>query len=214
MKVTCIIFDMDGVIIDSEPQWAKAQIAALAKLGINITEQDCEKLTRGRRIDQIAKIWIKNFNLQNIDEKALAKVILENAYHAILEEGKAQQGLYELLDFLKHRQFRLALATSSSPIVIKAVFDKLNLWDYFEFQCSADDEPYGKPHPAVYLTAMQKLGVSPSECIVIEDSVTGLIAAKAATLRTFIVNPNFEQPYFSLADQRMATLFDVIHHLP
>ncbi|URJ85622.1 HAD family phosphatase [Pasteurella multocida] len=87
-------------------------------------------------------------------------------------------GLYELLHFLKARHIKMAVATSSFPKIIQAVFDKLKLWGYFILQCSADDEQFGKPHPAVYLKTIQKLGISSKECLVIEDSVVGLIAAK------------------------------------
>lgn len=80
-------------------------------------------------------------------------------------------------------------------------------------QCSANDEQYGKPHPAVYLKALQKLGISANECIVIEDSVVELIAAKAASLRTFLVNPDYQNERFAIADARLASLFDVIKKL-
>ncbi|RGE48017.1 hypothetical protein MHD_05940 [Mannheimia granulomatis] len=60
MKISSVIFDMDGVMIDSEPQWSEAQIEVLETLGINITLEDCEKFTRGKRIDELSETWIKN----------------------------------------------------------------------------------------------------------------------------------------------------------
>ncbi|WP_409500732.1 hexitol phosphatase HxpB [Mannheimia glucosida] len=212
MQINSVIFDMDGVMIDSEPQWAEAQIAVLADLGINITEQDCEQLTRGKRIDELSDTWIKKFQL-SVSNQALSEAILAHGCAAIEQHGKALTGLYELLDFLKSNHIKLAVATSSPPVVIKAVFDRLKLWDYFPIQCSAMDEEYGKPHPAVYLSAVKKLGIEKQECIVIEDSVTGLIAAKAANLTTFLVNTNYQNEKFSIADKRMASLLDVIEKL-
>lgn len=212
MKINTVIFDMDGVIIDSEPQWAKAQIDTLAECGVTISEQDCEQLTRGKRIDEIAKIWIQTFKL-DMDPSIVADNILHKACSYILQEGSAMEGLYPLLEYLQSKQMRMAVATSSAPVIIQAVFDKLKLWDYFVLQCSANDEQYGKPHPAVYLSVLEKLGISSTECIVIEDSVVGLIAAKAASLCTFLVNPNYQNERFAIADARLANLFDVIKRL-
>ncbi|NBI42563.1 HAD-IA family hydrolase [[Haemophilus] felis] len=212
MKINSIIFDMDGVIIDSEPQWAKAQIDTLAEFDVVISEQDCERLTRGKRIDEIARIWIQIFHL-NAEPLEVAESILQKACAYILKEGRAMLGLYELLGYLKSHNIRMAVATSSAPIIIQAVFDKLNLWDYFVVQCSANDELYGKPHPAVYLRTIEKLGISATECIVIEDSVVGLIAAKAANLCTFLVNASYQNECFAIADARMPSLLEVLKKL-
>ncbi|ACA30799.1 hexitol phosphatase HxpB [Histophilus somni] len=212
MQINSVIFDMDGVMIDSEPQWAKAQIAVLAEFGIAITEKECEKFTRGKRIDELSETWIKKFNL-SVSNQKLSEAILENGCNAIAQTGIALKGLYELLAFLKSNHIKLAVATSSPPVVIKTIFDRLKLWDYFPIQCSAMDEEYGKPHPAVYLRAVKKLGIEKQECIVIEDSITGLIAAKAANLTTFLVNSNYENEKFSIADERMASLLDVMTKL-
>lgn len=212
MKITSVIFDMDGVMIDSEPQWAEAQIIELAKYGVTITEVDCDKYTRGTRLDQLADIWIQRFNLP-VENAVLVEAILERTCQAITQEGMAMTGLYELLDYLKAKNLRLAVATSSPNRVIQAVFERLNIADYFEIQCTAFDEEYGKPHPAVYLRAVEKLAVPKHECLVIEDTVTGLIAAKAASLTAFLVNPNYRQDRFAIADGRFASLLDVVEHL-
>ncbi|WGE51983.1 HAD-IA family hydrolase [Actinobacillus equuli subsp. equuli] len=212
MNITSVIFDMDGVMIDSEPQWAEAQIIELAKYGVTITEQDCEKYTRGTRVDQLADIWIQRFNLK-VENTVLIEAILDRICYAITQEGVAMEGLYELLDYLKSKNLRLAVATSSPNRVIQAVFERLNITDYFEIQCTAFDEEYGKPHPAVYLRAVEKLGVLKHECLVIEDTVTGLIAAKSASLTTLLVNPNYQQDRFAIADGRFSSLLDVVEYL-
>ena len=209
MPIQNVIFDMDGVLIDSEPFWAGAQIAILARYGVTITDADCEKHTRGVRVDELAQIWVEMFQLP-ISPDALKDEIVNIVCERIHTEGQPMAGLYELLDFLKAKNIKLALATSSNRQVIKAVFDKLNLWDYFSVQCTAADEELAKPHPAVYLSAVKKLGVLVKDCLIIEDSVTGLIAAKAANVRTFIVNTQYENPRFAIADERMASLMDAL----
>lgn len=213
MKINSVIFDMDGVIIDSEPHWTEAQVSVLAKYGVpGVTEADCDKYTRGTRLQELAGIWIRLFKLP-VKAETLAEEILERVCRAIEQEGAAMEGLYGLLDYLKAEGIRSAVATSSDPRIIQTVFDRLQLWHYFELQCSAADEQYGKPHPAVYLKAVEKLGIEKNDCIVIEDSVTGLIAAKAAGLRTFIVNPNYQEDRFAIADERFPSLIEVIKRL-
>lgn len=114
-------------------------------------------------------------------------------------------GLYELLRFLKAKHIKIAVATSSSPRIIQAIFDKLTLWDYFILQGRADDEQFGKSHPAIYLKTIPKLGISSKECLVIEDNVVGLIAATAVSLRTFIVKTHYQNAQFAIADTRLPT---------
>ena len=96
MAVKNVIFDMDGVLIDSEPFWAEAQIETLAGYGIQISEPDCEKYTRGVRIDELAQIWIDLFNI-NLDYLLLKQQILDNVCEKISTQGKAMAGIYEVL---------------------------------------------------------------------------------------------------------------------
>jgi len=210
MPLRAIIFDMDGVIIDSEGFWQDAQVGILATQGITITPEECEKYTKGKRIDEIASVWCEKYPLK-LPARQLEKLILTRVCDCITARGKAMTGLYQALDFFHQQGYRLALATSSNQQVIRAVFDKLNLWDCFEVICSADDEPYGKPHPAVYLTTLNKLGLSPDECRVIEDSLNGFHAAQAAGIKTYVIAPDNHKPHFALAAGRYATLSELIH---
>ncbi|MDH2926573.1 HAD family hydrolase [Lonepinella koalarum] len=212
MTIKYVIFDMDGVLVDSEPFWAESQIETLAQYGVHITEPDCEKYTRGVRVDELATIWCEMFNLA-IQSTALRNQIVDTVCQKISANAQPMDGVYELLDFLKEKHIPVALATSSDRQVIKAVFDKLNFWDYFPIQCTAADEELAKPHPAVYLTAVKALNAKVKDCMIIEDSVTGLIAAKAANVRTFIVNEKFNDERFAIADERMASLRDVLAKL-
>ncbi|WP_386691001.1 MULTISPECIES: HAD family hydrolase [unclassified Lonepinella] len=209
MTIKHVIFDMDGVLVDSEPFWAESQIETLAQYGVHISEPDCEKYTCGVRVDELATIWCEMFNLP-IQSTALRNQIVNTVCQKITDNGQPMDAVYELLDFLKDKHIPIALATSSDRQVIKAVFDKLNFWSYFPIQCTAADEELAKPHPAVYLSAVKALNAKVKDCIIIEDSVTGLIAAKAANVRTFIVNEKFNDERFAIADERMASLRDVL----
>ncbi|QMV14542.1 hexitol phosphatase HxpB [Vibrio spartinae] len=204
-----VIFDMDGVLIDSEPFWRQAQIETLATYGAEITVEACIQYTMGKRLDAIASTWCQRCQLQ-IDPVILAQQILEKLIVQVRADGHALPGVHQLLNALKQAGYRIGLATSSGPEIIQAVLQRLEIETYFSQICSAEDEDYGKPHPAVYLSAAQKLDVSPDQCLVIEDSVTGMIAAKAASMTTFVVNAHQQDPRFALADQYLTSLEAIV----
>ncbi len=209
MNIKAVIFDMDGVIIDSEPLWQEAQIESLAGFGVAITRQHCEQLTMGKRIDEIARTWCQAY-LLTVPSEVLETLILTKLCQRISATGEAMAGVYDALHFFAERGMKIALATSSNHAVIKAVFDRLALWDKFSVICSAEDEKHGKPQPDVYLTAARKLNVAVSDCLVIEDSFTGLTAARRAKMTTYLVSPYCEQSKFSIADRRFINLDGVV----
>ncbi|MBL4295136.1 hexitol phosphatase HxpB [Vibrio fluvialis] len=212
MNKKAVIFDMDGVIIDSEPLWQEAQIESLAGFGVAITRQDCEQLTMGKRIDEIARTWCETYSLA-VDSQVLETLILTKLCQRISATGEAMEGVYDALRFFAEQGMRIALATSSNHVVIQAVFDRLALWDKFSVICSAEDEKHGKPQPDVYLTAARKLNVAVSDCLVIEDSFTGLTAAKRAGMTTYLVSLESQQDKFAIADARFLNLNAVVTSL-
>lgn len=207
--IKAVIFDMDGVIIDSEPLWQEAQIECLAQLGITITRYECEKLTMGKRIDEIAALWCEKYAL-SIPSIEMQNNILTTLCKKITETGEPINGVLDALRYFSGQNLSIAIATSSNHIVIKAVFDRLKLWDKFSVICSAEDEQYGKPHPDVYLSAAKKLELKPTECLVIEDSLTGLTAAKRANMITYLVNPDCHNQKFISANARFTNLNSAI----
>ena len=212
MDLNTFIFDMDGVIIDSEPFWRQAQIDILSKYNTTITVTDCIEHTMGKRIDDVALTWCQLHSLK-VSPKLLEQEIITAVANLISTKGNSKTGLYELLDFLKENNFQIALATSSSLPIITAVFNRLSIAHYFDVVCSADDEIYGKPHPAVYLKVAKKLSVKPTNCLVLEDSVTGLIAAKAAAMKTIVIPEDKTDPRFSLADLVLISMLEIIDYL-
>jgi len=212
MNKKAVIFDMDGVIIDSEPLWQEAQIKSLANFGVVISRQDCEQLTMGKRIDEIARTWCKEHSL-SISSAELETMILSKLCNRISETGEAMDGVHDALEYFSDKGLKIALATSSNHVVIKAVFDRLNLWDKFSVICSAEDEAHGKPHPDVYLTAAREQNIDVADCLVIEDSFTGLTAAKRANMTTYLVSPDYTQEKFSIADARFVNLDCVVQYL-
>lgn len=192
------IFDMDGVLLESEVFWRKAQIDLLKQYGFTITEQDCINNTMGKRLDDIANTWIDKFQI-DVDPASFGDEITTQVCSLIKAHGKPLPGVLELIEYLNKSGFTIALATSSNDRIINAVSETLNITKYFELMQSADYVAKGKPAPDVYLTVCKKLGVPTNEAIALEDSLTGVKAAVAANITTIAV-PEFESSRFSIAD--------------
>lgn len=212
MKTKAVIFDLDGVIIDSEGLWRQAQIAALTAWRAEVSDAECEALTKGKRLDDIARTWCEYCQLQ-AEPMMIAAAIRMRVIELITREGKAMDGVLAVMAHFRDAGCRIALATSSSHEILEAVLSKLGIGHCFDVICSADDERYGKPHPAVYLSALRRLGLAASQCLVIEDSLNGYRAAQAAGINTLIVSPEHQQPCFKEAYGRYATMPELLETL-
>lgn len=212
MSIKAVIFDMDGVIIDSEALWRQAQREALACWGVTVSEEECETLTKGRRLDDIARVWCRYCQLE-LAPQQLEAAILQSITSLIAAEGEPMRGVYEALRYFRHAGYKIALATSSSRQVISAVLNKFSLWHYFDVVCSADDEVRGKPHPAVYLTTLRKLNLDASQCLVIEDSFNGFSAAQAAGIATAVIAEDSQHARFQAAAGRYRALPELLEAL-
>lgn len=203
---------MDGILIDSEPLWKIAEIEAFAKVGLNTTETDFEESV-GLRIDEVVKLWHAKVKWTNKTVKEVENDIVNILIREIKSQGKELLGVTDLLKKLKSKGFKIGLATSSYQRIIDAVLEKLNIGEYFDICHSAEHEIHGKPHPSVFITTAKKLGVSPIDCLVFEDSLNGVIAAKAARMKVIAVpeHCNTFNPKLILADKIIDSLanFDV-----
>lgn len=176
-----VIFDMDGLLIDSEPFWRIAEIEAFAKLSCLLTD-DMLQETMGMRNDEVVRYWVDHFEIEGVDYAALEMDILAKVQELVETKGQALPYVLECLEFFKNKQIPIALASSSPLGIIQSVVDTLGIEKYFKVMCSAEFEEYGKPHPAVFLAAANYLRVDPGRCLVFEDSLNGVIAAKAAKM--------------------------------
>jgi sugar-phosphatase len=205
-----IIFDMDVVLIDSEPLWKIAEVEAFAKVGLNLTYTDCEE-TVGLRIDQVVELWYKKVGWTNKTILEVETDIVDILIREINLQGKELLGVTEKLTEFKEAGYKIGLATSSYQRIIEAVVDKLNIRSFFDVMQSAEYERFGKPHPAVFLTCADKLGVDPIECLVIEDSFNGILAAKAARMTVIAIPEKSHQvdPRLIIADLQKDSLLDI-----
>lgn len=188
-----VIFDMDGVLIDSEPLWKIAMQAAFDEVGCNLTKKDFQK-TVGLRIDEVITYWYNYSPWQGSTKEEVEKRIIAKMVELIQENGDPLPGVIDTLSFLRDRGIPVGLGTSSYRLLIETVLDVLQIKEFFAVTHTAEDEEYGKPHPAVYQTVARKLGVNPRRCLVIEDSFTGLIAAKAAGMQVAVIPEKTHEP--------------------
>lgn len=202
--VDAIIFDMDGLLVDSEPLWRDAEMETFHALGMALTPQDC-CLTTGLRIDEVVAYWRQRRPWNGATNEDVAARIMDGVVTRIRTQAQPMPGVGHALHVAASLGVPRALASSSSKAVIAAVMGRLNL--QFDVVASGEDEVRGKPDPAIYLTAARRLGVSAARCVALEDSHNGLMAAKAAGMRCVVV-PDRETPRarFSSADVVLESL--------
>ena len=208
--IEAVIFDMDGVLIDSEPFWQESEMDAFARVGVKLTREMCMQ-TMGLRVDEVVEYWRRRHAWEGVSSGELEEAIIGGVAERILSKGLAKEGARRALDFFRSRGVKLALASSSSYRLIRAVTERFGLSDKFDCVYSAEDEEYGKPHPGVYLTTARRLGVSPSACLAVEDSFNGVLAAKAARMKCIAVPEEgaMRDPRFCIADVVLGSLEEI-----
>lgn len=173
------IFDMDGLLIDSEPLWQEAEINVFRSVGVPLTEALCRE-TVGTRLDGVVRHWYARYPWQGESLAVVEARILEEITRLIVRQGKPMPGVRETIEMLSAANYQLAVASSSPLQLIRTALETFGLIDNFSVLQSAEGEGEGKPHPAVYLSAMSRLGVDPRNCVAFEDSAVGVRAAKSA----------------------------------
>lgn len=198
------IFDLDGLLIDSEPLWQRAEHELFATVGLQLSEAEMAETT-GLRIDEVVALRHRQQPWETPSVEQLSEHIVARVVALVLAEGHAKPGGGRAIAMCARAGLRLGVASSSPLRLIEASLARLGLRDRFAEVVSAEREPFGKPHPAVFLTAASRLGVAPTECLVFEDSLNGLIAAKAARMICVAV-PERADPRLAIADLVLPSL--------
>nr|WP_295867693.1 hexitol phosphatase HxpB [uncultured Chitinophaga sp.] len=207
--INTVIFDMDGLLVDSEPLWGIAMREVFATVGVTLSPELTHKTT-GLRTREVVSYWHSYFKWEGKSAEQVTNEIIDSVTAKIIAEGKAMEGLHYILEFFKAKGFKTGLASSSPLRLIEAVLAHLDIREYFQAVYSAEFEDYGKPHPAVYLACAKALHADPLDCIAFEDSVTGMTAAKAARMTTVVVPElhNRHDPRYALANMQLDSLLD------
>lgn len=209
--IKAVIFDMDGVLIESEHLWRRAMIKGFGEFGMDLSENDCRK-TMGLRIGEVIKLWLVHFEKDLNQAKTLEERIMELLLQLIEESGTFIQGIPALIAFCREQKLKIGLATSSSSLLMNAVLKKLDLTNALDAALSAEFLAYGKPHPEVFLLCAQQLQVPPQNCLVIEDSINGVVAGKAAQMKVIAVpdDEHREVKSFAVADYKYQNMHEVL----
>jgi sugar-phosphatase len=205
------IFDMDGLLVDSEPFWRDVELDVFESIGIDISPLLGQGLTMGMRVDQVVAFFRTRLPWEKPDDAEVISRIVDGIIDAIWKKADLLPGAVEAIDHLAGLGLTIALASGSTPPVIDAVLERFDLVGRFSAVCSAIDDRLGKPHPAIFLRTAEALGVDALECVVLEDSLNGIIAAKAARMRVIAVpEERFrDDPRFGVADVRLTSLLEI-----
>ncbi len=207
MQLNTVIFDMDGLLIDSEPLWNEAAAEIFKAYGIVLTQQQYATTT-GMRVKEFVLWW---FRLNDVPAEHAARAeadMVQLVIDKINYKGKAMPGLSHIVNFFIDRKFKIGLASSSPMQMIDVVVDKLGIRKHLQAINSASQLTHGKPHPQVYLDCAQQLQSDPHECVCFEDSFNGLIAAKAAGMKCVVVPSlhDSKELRFNAADLKISSL--------
>jgi HAD superfamily hydrolase (TIGR01509 family) len=181
-----VVFDMDGVLIDTEPVWREVEIEVFGTVGVSLTEDDCRG-TMGLRIDEVVQLRYQQNPWTAATPEQVTEMIVAGMVARVTAEGVAMDGAREALATVRDMGLRCAVASSSPARLIGAALERLDLLDAVDAVCSAEHEPLGKPAPDVYLRAAAALDVPPAGCLAIEDSVNGVLSARAAGMPCVVI---------------------------
>ena len=205
--IEAVIFDLDGLLIDSEPLWQEAEILIFKQVNLVLTSELCRQ-TQGLRIDEVVDYWYRQYPWTNLSKLEVEELIVNKVIELIHLKGQPLPGVAQAIAFAKNQNVKIALASSSTSQIIQAALQKLNLTEVFVEIYSAESEMLGKPHPGVYSTTAQKLNVPPQSCLALEDSLNGVLAAKAAHMKCVAIPEAIQQknPQFAIADLILKSL--------
>lgn len=202
-----VIFDMDGLLLDTEPLWGQSMLRVAKAHNIPITA-DKFKETTGLKIHEVTHYWSIKYPWEGSPFHVVAEDILDDIIALAKKEGSIMPGVNTLLELLKANDFKIGVATSSPTRMMNELVYYFGLSDYFGYMASADEVGFGKPHPAVFLRCAEKLNSSPLNCLVLEDSLNGVIAGKAARMKVVAVpdDVHYNDIRYSLADMKLKSL--------
>jgi HAD superfamily hydrolase (TIGR01509 family) len=203
-----VLFDMDGVLVDSEPFICQAAMMMFAELGLTVTPEDFHPFVgmgENRYLGGVAQ----NHGVIVDIEKVKARTY---EIYEIIVKGKLSPlpGTHEFIARCRKRGFRLALATSADRVKMEVNLREIGLSsDTFNYIVTGLDVENKKPFPDIYLKAAAEIGLDPEECLVVEDAVSGIKAGKSAGCRCLAVTSSFDAKVLSQADWICGSLLDV-----
>lgn len=208
--IEAVLFDMDGLLIDSEPFWKTAEKEVFGSLGIEVTEYHAN-ITSSMTTGEVTNYWFRLKPWKGIGLPEIEQRVIDRVGELIDLYGQVMPGVEKTLAYFKGVGYKIGLATNSQHILIFKVLEKLNIESYFDAILSSEFVDKGKPSPDIYIKIASILSVNPSRCIVFEDSSSGLTAAKAAGMFVVVIpeGTQYHHPKFDPADLKINSLLDL-----
>ena len=191
MKIKAVIFDMDGTLIETSSIWKAAETEVFTSLGAEVSDP-LSQLTESMTTARATEFWFARYPWEGPSLKQVENAVISRVKEMVLEKGEPVEGVADSLQFLAEEGLKIALASNAPMEVISAVLTKLKIWRYFDEVVSADHVASGKPDPHIFELTSRKLGVDPGECLVVEDSVSGVLGAKRAGMRVLAITSNMQ----------------------
>jgi sugar-phosphatase len=203
---------MDGVLIDTEPVWRSIEIEVFASLGLHLTEADCRQ-TMGMRTAEMVHLWWARRPWSGPSVADVVDRIVVAVGEHVRTRGVAIDGAVEAVRLVRSCRLGCAVASSSPRSLIDAMVARLGIAELIDAVCSAEAEVRGKPAPDVYLRAARLLGVPPTSCLAVEDSVSGVLSARAAGMPCVAIpdGPTGQDPRLDAASARLDSIRDLNH---
>ena len=215
MEIKAVLFDMDGLMIDTESLSTEAFINSAKAQGYNMTKEETLKVL-GYTKASIYQFWIDYFQGTNVDGKKLVDDHYEYIENVLYTVGPEKMPyVEELLKYLRENNYKIAVASSSDTADIKNNLEKTKLEKYIDEIASGAEVENGKPAPDVFLLAAKRLGVDAKDCLILEDSKAGIKAGKASGAMVFMVPDMFtvDKECEDTADRILTNLGEVIEIL-
>lgn len=212
MEIKAVLFDMDGLMVDTESLSTEAFINSAKAQGYNMTKEETLKVL-GFTKANIYQFWIDYFQGTNVDGKKLVDDHYEYIENVLYTVGPEKMPyVEELLKYLRENNYKIAVASSSDTADIKNNLEKTKLEKYIDEIASGAEVENGKPAPDVFLLAAKRLGVDPKDCLILEDSKAGIKAGKASGAMVFMVPDMFtvDKECEDTADRILTNLGEVI----
>ncbi len=206
------IFDMDGLLIDSEPYWASAEREVFGSLGIQI-DDSMAAVTAPMTTREVSEYWFRFSPWRGPTIAEVEQAVISRVGQFIDTHGAALPGVQRALESCARLGWRIALASNSPARLCELTLEKLGIASRFDAVVSADHVARGKPDPAIYVEAARRLGIPARECLAFEDSVTGVRAARAAGMGVVAVSSGSLRfaGHEAAPDVRLETLPELSH---
>jgi len=193
MKFKAVIFDLDGTLIDSMGIWTQVDVEFLQRRNISVPDDLFKDMKEGNSFIEVAEYFIQKFALQDSPQEIMDEWTEMVAEH-YRKDVKLKSGAKEFLDFLEQNKIKMGIGTSNNEHLTEIVLKANGINKYFDSIVIGKEEIKGKPFPDIYLKVASELNIKPNDCLVIEDVLVGVQAAKNAGMTVFAIYDEFSEP--------------------